>query len=212
MGWERSCWIWLPFFFFWEGVIIPVSFASSFSSARRFGEGLYVRALAWKHLVHVNATAEDVLNQTAWPALWIAVSSPSSESLVLVQGLKNRATMETGMEAGAWTSTVQTSSHHGHRGFYSYSLWGILSSPNGSTRLGTASWPTGLGFYFRPFCREGITDLFSLEHSCFSLHLDLRFLLVLHLLRPYEIFCEGTVFLLRLPLTFREGEVTQWAG
>ena len=157
-------------------------------------------------------TAEDVLNQTAWPALWIAVSSPSSESLVLVQGLKNRATTETGMEAGAWTSTVQTSSHHGHRGFYSYSLWGILSSPNGSTRLGTASWPTGLGFYFRPFCREGITDLFSLEHSCFSLHLDLPFLLVLHLLRPYEIFCEGMVFLLRLPLTFREREVTQWAG
>lgn len=26
-------------------------------------------------MVHVNTTAEDVLNQTGWPALWIAAGS-----------------------------------------------------------------------------------------------------------------------------------------
>lgn len=88
VDWERTLGIWLPFF------CLRGSYNSCFFFFLLEGglvKGCLAESWAWKHLVHVNTTAEDVLNQTGWPALWIAVSgSPSSDSLVIVLRPQNR--------------------------------------------------------------------------------------------------------------------------
>lgn len=75
---------------------------------------------------------------------------------------------------------------------------------SGDSQLG--SW---VGFYFRPFCHEGITDFVLIGTLVFFL-LGFAFSTWVHLLRPYEIFCEGMVFLSRLPLTFTESKAMGW--
>lgn len=99
VGWEGTLWIWLPFF----------SLSGSYNSCffcffllpRALGKGRMTESWAWKHLVHMNATAEDVFNQRRRLAFVCIAVSCSSETWCLFRGLKNRVTVGTGMEAGA---------------------------------------------------------------------------------------------------------------
>lgn len=77
----------------------------------------------------MNATAEAILNQTGGPALWIAVSSPSSEAWCLFKGSR---TEQPEVEAGAGNSAIRTSSHPGRCGFYRYRLPSVLLVARGT--------------------------------------------------------------------------------
>lgn len=92
VGWKRMWWTWLSFFFITRSYNF-FCFAS-FLLQGGLGKGCVAELWAWEHVVHVNGTAEDVLNQTGWPALWIAVSSPLPDCLMLGQRLKNTATWD----------------------------------------------------------------------------------------------------------------------
>lgn len=132
---------------------------------RGLGKGCMAESWAWKHLVHVNATAEDVLNQRGWPAFVCIAVSCSSETWCLFRGLKNRVAM------GTWRLGPRTQQYR------LPFITAIVASagtecpvhylvPQMATHLQDqpANWSVS-GFYFRSFC-HGLL-IWELELSFF---------------------------------------------